>query len=159
MSHENVAVFPGSFDPIHIGHIDIINRALPLFDNIIIAIGENSQKKYLFPLKKRVEWIKKIFEYEKRISVESYRGLTVNYCEKKDVKYILRGLRSSSDFQFERSVAQMNQTINRNIETIFLMTHPSLQSISSSIIRDIYLNKGDISAFVPEQIEHIIEAK
>lgn len=159
MNPEKVAVFPGSFDPIHIGHIDVLNRALPLFDHIIIAIGENSQKKYLFPLKKRVEWLKKIFEYEKRISVESYRGLTVSYCEKKEVKYILRGLRSSSDFQFERSVAQMNQTINRNIETIFLMTHPSLQSISSSMIRDIYLNRGDISAFVPEQIEHIIEAK
>lgn len=159
MSHENVAVFPGSFDPIHIGHIDVINRALPLFDNIIIAVGENSQKKYLFPLRKRVEWLKKIFEYENRISVESYRGLTVNFCEKKGIKYILRGLRSSSDFQFERSVAQMNQTINRNIETIFLMTHPSLQSISSSLIRDIYLNKGDISAFVPDQIEHVLEAK
>lgn len=150
---KHIAIFPGSFDPIHIGHVDIISRALPMFDEIIVGIGENSQKNYLFSLDQRVEWIQKVFEFEPKVSVESYTGLTVDFCEKKNVNYILRGLRNVGDFLFERDIAQMNQMMNRNIETVFLLTNPSLGAISSSIVRDIYKNNGDITKFIPEEIE------
>ena len=151
-----VAVFPGSFDPITIGHADIINRALPLFDKLIIGIGVNSQKKYLFPVEKRLEWFKRMYEFENKIEIESYTGLTVDFCERKNANYILRGLRTSADFQFERSIAQMNQSMNRNIETIFILTNPSLAAVNSSIVRDIFINGGDISQFVPEEIEKLL---
>jgi pantetheine-phosphate adenylyltransferase len=154
-----IAVFPGSFDPIHIGHVDIIERALPLFDKIIIGIGVNSQKKYLFPIEKRIEWIKKIFEYESKIEVKTYTGLTVKFCEEVDAKCIIRGLRTSADFDFEKAIAQMNQAMYRNIETVFLLSNPSLSMISSSIVRDIIMNHGDVTQFVPEEIETIIRAK
>jgi len=151
-----VAVFPGSFDPITIGHADIINRALPLFDKLIIGIGVNSQKKYLFPVEKRLEWFKRMYEFENKIEIESYTGLTVDFCERKNANYILRGLRTSADFQFERSIAQMNQSMNRNIETVFILTNPSLAAVNSSIVRDIFINGGDISQFVPEEIEKLL---
>lgn len=150
---KRIAVFPGSFDPVTIGHIDIINRALPMFDKIIIGIGINSQKKYLFNLEKRMEWLKKIFEFEPRISVESYTGLTVNFCEKQQSNFILRGIRSSGDFEFEKVVSQTNRVLNRNVETVFLLANPSLSVVSSSIVRDVILNGGDPSPFVPEEIE------
>ena len=153
---KKIAVFPGSFDPVTIGHIDIINRGLPLFDKLIVGIGINSQKKYLFPLEKRIDWIKKIFEFEPRIEVESYTGLTVGFCESHGAQYILRGIRSSGDFEFERAVSQTNRVLSRHIETIFILANPSLAAVSSSIVRDVIVNGGDPSAFIPEEIESLV---
>jgi pantetheine-phosphate adenylyltransferase len=153
------AVFPGSFDPIHIGHVDIIQRALPLFDKIIIGIGINTQKKYLFPIELRKEWIRRIFQHESRVDVMTYEGLTVNFCEQQNARSILRGLRSSADFNFEKNIAQMNQALNRDIETVFMLSNPSLAMISSSIVRDVLLNDGDVSQFVPEEIEDMVMLK
>jgi pantetheine-phosphate adenylyltransferase len=153
---KKIAVFPGSFDPVTIGHIDIINRGLPLFDKLIVGIGINSQKKYLFPLEKRIDWIKKIFQFEPRIEVESYTGLTVGFCESHGAQYILRGIRSSGDFEFERAVSQTNRVLSRQIETIFILANPSLAAVSSSIVRDVIVNGGDPSAFIPEEIESLV---
>jgi len=150
---EKIAVFPGSFDPVTIGHIDIINRGLPLFNKLIIGIGVNSQKKYLFALEKRIEWLKKIYEFEPRVTVESYTGLTVHFCEKRNAQFILRGIRSAGDFEFEKAVSQTNRVLSRNIETIFILANPSLSVVSSSIVRDVIINGGDPKPFVPEEIE------
>ncbi|MBK9733228.1 MAG: pantetheine-phosphate adenylyltransferase [Chitinophagaceae bacterium] len=154
---KKIAVFPGSFDPVTIGHIDIINRGLPLFDKMIIGIGINSQKKYLFPLEKRIAWLQKIFEFEPKIVVQSYAGLTVSFCELNQAHYILRGIRSSGDFEFERAVSQTNRVLSRNIETIFILANPSLASVSSSIVRDVIVNGGDPSPFIPEEIENLVQ--
>lgn len=150
---KRTAVFPGSFDPVTIGHVDIIQRALPLFDKIIVAVGVNKQKHYLFPLEQRLQWLQLLFERESKISVESYTGLTVNFCEQHDAQFILRGIRSSADFEFEKAIAQANRVLNRRIETVFLLANPSLSVVSSSIVRDIINNGGDPRAFVPEEIE------
>lgn len=145
-----IAVFPGSFDPITIGHVNLIERALPLFDKIIIAIGNNSSKKYMFSLEKRREWIEKSFEKEKNIEVDIFEGLTVDYCQSKNANYIIRGIRNSLDLEFEKSIAQANAKLNSNIETIFLLTAPEHSFISSSIVRDVILNNGDYQQFVPD---------
>lgn len=155
---KKIAVFPGSFDPVTIGHIDIINRGLPLFDKMIIGIGVNSQKKYLFPLEKRIAWLQKIFEFEPKIEVQSYTGLTVSFCESHHAHYILRGIRSSGDFEFERAVSQTNRVLSRNIETIFILANPSLASVSSSIVRDVIVNGGDPAPFIPEEIEKLVQS-
>ncbi|MEO6168330.1 MAG: pantetheine-phosphate adenylyltransferase [Chitinophagales bacterium] len=154
---KKIAVFPGSFDPVTIGHIDIINRGLPLFDKMIIGIGVNSQKQYLFPLEKRIAWLQKIFEFEPKIEVQSYTGLTVSFCEAQNAGYILRGIRSSGDFEFERAVSQTNRVLSRNIETIFILANPSLASVSSSIVRDVIVNGGDPAPFIPEEIEKLVQ--
>lgn len=148
----SIAIFPGSFDPMTIGHLDIVTRALPLFEKVIIAIGVNSQKKYLFPLEKRIHWIEKIFEKEKKVSVDSYSGLTVEFCEKVGAGYILRGLRSPADFEFEKAIGQMNRLMKPKIESIFLLSQPQYTAISSTIVRDIIINGGDASQFLPEVI-------
>lgn len=147
------ALFPGSFDPITIGHEDVIKRALPLFDKIIIGIGINTNKKYLFSLEQRINWIKKVFENEAKVEVQHYNGLTVNFCEKINATTILRGLRNSSDYNYESTIAQMNQQLNPTIETVFLQTTPHLSAINSTIVRDIIINKGDASKFVPKNIQ------
>src|SRR5450432_865671 len=134
---KKIAVFPGSFDPITIGHVDIIQRGLPLFDSLIIGIGINSQKKYLFPLEKRIEWIRKIFQFESKIRVESYEGLTAHFCQKAGANFILRGIRSSGDLEFEKAVSQTNKILSPQVETIFLVANPSLSIVSSSIVRDV----------------------
>ena len=153
---KKIAVFPGSFDPITIGHVDILNRGLPLFDEIIIGIGINSQKSYLFKIEKRIEWVKKIYEFEPKISVESYSGLTIKFCEKHQAQFILRGIRSVGDFEFEKAVSQTNRVLNRNVETIFLLANPSLSVVSSSIVRDVITNGGDPAPFIPEEIEALV---
>lgn len=145
-----IAVFPGSFDPITIGHVNLIERAFPLFDKIIIAIGNNSSKKYMFSLEKRREWIEKSFEKEKKIEVDIFEGLTVDHCQSKNANYIIRGIRNSLDLEFEKSIAQANAKLNSNIETIFLLTAPEHSFISSSIVRDVILNNGDYQQFVPD---------
>ncbi len=146
------AVFPGSFDPITRGHENIILRALPLFDEIIVAIGVNIEKKNYFPLSDRLEWIKQVFAGYPQIKVDSYSGLTVDYCRQVEARYILRGLRTSADFEFERTVGQVNKKLFTDLETVFLLTTPEFTSVNSSIVRDVHKNGGDVSLFIPDGI-------
>lgn len=148
-----IAIFPGSFDPITIGHVDIVKRALPLFDEVIIAIGVNTQKKYLFPLEQRIEWIKKVFKEEPRVKVESYTGLTINYCKQRGAKYILRGIRSSADFEYEKTIAQLNNMMMPELDTFLILSSPELSAISSTIVREIIIGNGDTSKFLPKEVE------
>lgn len=150
---ERIAVFPGSFDPITRGHESIIRRAVPLFDHIIIAIGENQEKKSFFALERRIEWIRAVFENEPAVSVQAYQGLTVDFCVKMNARFLLRGLRTSADFEFERSIGQINKNLNPDIETVFLLTTPEYTALNSSIVRDILRNGGDPSQFVPDAVK------
>ncbi len=145
------AVFPGSFDPLTLGHTDIIDRALPLFDEIVIAIGTNSSKKYMFDLEKRKEFIRKTYQDEPKIKVDVYEGLTIDYCKEVESDFILRGLRNPADFEFEKAIAHTNRKMSQ-IETVFLLTSADTSYISSSIVRDILQNKGDVSLFVPKAV-------
>ena len=149
---ERIAVFPGSFDPITKGHESIIRRAIPLFDHIVVAIGENIEKKSYFTLEQRMNWIKATFSGEQSITVVSYKGLTVDLCEKMNARFILRGLRTSADFEFERSIGQINKNLDPGIETVFLLTTPEYTALNSSIVRDILKNGGDPSQFVPDAV-------
>lgn len=142
------AVFPGSFDPITLGHVDIIERALPLFDKIVIAIGNNFDKKYMFTLEQRIKFIQKTFEGVDKIEITSYEGLTVDFCKTHQIDYIVRGLRNPADFEFEKAIAHTNRVMSK-IETIFLLTSARTSFISSSIVRDIIRNNGDVSSLVP----------
>lgn len=146
------AVFPGSFDPITKGHESVINRAYDLFDEIYIGIGINSNKKYLFSLEDRKKWIETTFEDKPKIKVITYEILTTELCHKLDAKYILRGLRNTTDFNFEVSIAQTNRNLAPDIETIFLVTNVESAAINSSIVRDIYVHGGDIKQFIPDAI-------
>lgn len=146
------AIFPGSFDPFHLGHLDILERALPLFEEIVIAIGENSSKKHLLPLQKRLDMLNKLFEDQTKVSIKSYSGLTAQFCHKEKIQYILRGLRSSSDFDYEKSIAQLNKAISPELETVFIISSPHLSHISSSIVREIMINQGDARQFLPKTI-------
>lgn len=150
---ERIALFPGSFDPITRGHESIIKRAIPMFDKIVVAIGVNSEKESLFSLAQRVYWLKEVFKGFETVEVDTYTGLTVDYCKAKGIKYILRGLRTSADFEFERSIGQMNKQMYPEIETVFLLTTPEHTSINSSIVRDIIRQKGDPSAFIPKEVQ------
>ncbi len=145
------AIFPGSFDPITLGHVDVINRAIDLFDEIVIAIGINTDKQYLFSLEARLAFIKDTFKQTDKIRVTTYEGLTINYCKEIQADYILRGLRNPADFEFEKAIAQTNRNLS-NIETVFLLTSANTAYISSSIVRDVYRNKGDISSLVPKSV-------
>jgi pantetheine-phosphate adenylyltransferase len=145
------AIFPGSFDPITLGHVDIINRALPLFAEIIIAVGVNTEKSYLFSLEERVSFIKKHYANEPKVRVETYTGLTIDFCKKLNIHFILRGLRNPADFEFEKAIAQTNRKLS-TVETVFLLTSADTSFISSSIVRDVLRNGGDISGFVPESV-------
>lgn len=147
-----VAVFPGSFDPITVGHVDIVERALPLFDKIIIAVGVNTQKKYLYDLETRLAWLKKVFKDETKIEIASYQGLTINFCKERKATYILRGIRSAADFEYEKTIAHLNNAMDTDIETILILSKPELSSISSTIVREIIKGNGDVSKFVPKQI-------
>ncbi|MEW5845814.1 MAG: pantetheine-phosphate adenylyltransferase [Bacteroidota bacterium] len=149
---EKVALFPGSFDPITVGHESIVYRSLSLFDKVIVAIGYNANKKAFFSIEKRVAMIKKVFANEPRVEVISYEGLTVDLCNRLGVRYILRGLRTSADFEFERAIAQVNKLMHPNIETIFMLTAPQHTPVNSTIIRDILLHNGDPSQFIPSAI-------
>ncbi|MGB0887528.1 MAG: pantetheine-phosphate adenylyltransferase [Vicingaceae bacterium] len=151
-----IAVFPGSFDPITIGHQDIIERALPLFDKIIVAIGVNSSKKYHFTLEQRTQFIELTFNNNPKIEVATYKGLTIDFCKSVNANYILRGIRNSSDYLYENSIAQMNKAMAENIETIYLSTIPALSAINSTIVRDIIINNGNASQFVPVAIKNKI---
>ncbi|MDP1623700.1 MAG: pantetheine-phosphate adenylyltransferase [Bacteroidales bacterium] len=149
---QRIAVFPGSFDPITRGHESVIKRALPLFDRLIVAIGENGDKNTFFPLDCRLKWLHQIFEQESRITIKTYTGLTIDFCRSEKAGFILRGLRTSADFEFERGIGQMNKMMYPDVETVFLLCAPEYASLSSSIVRDIIRHKGDVSQFVPEGI-------
>lgn len=144
-----IALFPGSFDPFTVGHESIVRRALPLFDTIIIGIGINESKQEFFPLLSRVEWVKNVFADMPQVQVMTYTGLTIEFCRKTGANYLIRGLRTSADFEFERAVGQVNKVLDNDIETIFLLTRPEHSFISSSIVRDVHKNGGDIRAFIP----------
>ncbi|MEE9439503.1 MAG: pantetheine-phosphate adenylyltransferase [Saprospiraceae bacterium] len=147
-----IAVFPGSFDPITNGHIDLVKRFIPLFDKIIVAVGINSAKKGLFTLERRLTWLNEVFKDESSVSVDSFNGLTVNFCKKNNAKYLIRGLRNASDFDYEKTISQLNNIIGDNIETVFLISKPEFSHISSTIVREIVKGKGDITTFVPNFI-------
>jgi pantetheine-phosphate adenylyltransferase len=150
---DKIAVFPGSFDPITRGHDSVVRRALPLFDRIILAIGDNPDKKPWFPLEKRISWLEALYKDVPQIKVIVYSGLTVDFCRQNNANYILRGLRTSADFEFERTIGLMNKALYDKIETIFLLCDPAYAALSSSIVRDILKNGGDVSKFVPEGID------
>jgi pantetheine-phosphate adenylyltransferase len=152
---ERVAIFPGSFDPFTVGHESIVKRAIPLFDKIVIMIGYNSNKRSFFPVAKREMWIKEVFRNEPKITVVSHEGLTVDFCKKVNAGYILRGLRTSADFEFERAIAQVNKMMHPQIESVFLLTMPEHTPINSTIVRDIILHGGDASMFLPEALNRI----
>lgn len=149
---KKIALFPGSFDPITKGHKSIVERALPMFDKIVVAVGTNTAKNSVFPLEKRIEWIEKTFAQYDNVEVVTFNSLTVDFCREIGAKYILRGLRNSTDFQYERNIARINQELDSEIETIFLMTKPDDAAISSSLVREILSFGRDVSQFIPEEI-------
>ena len=153
---KRIAVFPGSFDPITIGHLDIVKRSLPLFDEIVVAIGNNSVKKYFFPLAKRLELLKNIFKEEKKVSINAYEGLTVDFCESENAQFIIRGLRSSTDFEYEKTIALFNKELKGGVETIFMASSPQYSHISSTVVREILKYGGDVGPFVPKEIATIL---
>ena len=150
---KRIAIFPGSFDPITKGHENILRRALPLFDEIVIAIGKNSSKQNYFSLEQRQKWINQVFAKEAKVKIETYTGLTIDFCKKMNANFILRGLRTSADFEFEKSIAQNNTMMAPSIETVFILPIPELSAINSTIVRDIIRNGGDASPFVPKGID------
>ncbi|MDO1501341.1 pantetheine-phosphate adenylyltransferase [Winogradskyella maritima] len=146
------ALFPGSFDPITNGHFDIIKRGIDLFDEIIIAIGVNADKKYMFSLDERKHFIEEAFKSEDKVKVLTYEGLTIDFCKKVDAEFILRGLRNPADFEFEKAIAHTNRKLSK-IETVFLLTSADTSFISSSIVRDVIRNGGDYSVLVPGSVK------
>jgi pantetheine-phosphate adenylyltransferase len=150
---KKIAVFPGSFDPITVGHVDLVKRALPLFDEVIVAVGINSTKKYLFPLEQRLEWLRQVFQAEPRVKVDSFQNLTAHYCQRIVARYLLRGLRNASDFDYEKTISQLNHIVGGGIETVFLISQPEFSHISSTIVREIIIGGADASPFLPKEIK------
>ena len=151
--NKRIAVFAGTFDPVTMGHVDVVRRAAPLFDEIVIAIGVNTAKKTLFSLEKRTEWLKRTFSDLPNILIEHYEGLTVNFCESVGAKYLLRGLRNGTDFDYEAHIAQLNKSLDSKIETVFMMTSPEFSFISSTLVRDLVIHQGDYQPYVPNSVE------
>lgn len=156
MSASKIALFPGSFDPFTLGHADLVHRALPLFDKVVIGIGINGDKRGAFPVEVRKACIEAVFRNESRVSVEVFDTLTVDFCRKAGARFILRGLRSSIDWEYEKNIASANRKLAPGIETFFLPADPALECISSSVVRDILRYKEDLSAFVPPEVAHLI---
>jgi pantetheine-phosphate adenylyltransferase len=152
MSERRIAVFPGSFDPITIGHESVIRRGSALFDECVVAVGINARKDPLYPLEQRKEWLEKVFGDLQHVRVDAFEGLTIEYCKRIGANYILRGLRNPNDFEFERNIAQMNKAMEPGIETVLLPTLPEHTAISSTIVRDIIRNDGDPTPFVPKGV-------
>lgn len=146
-----IALFPGSFDPITIAHVDIIKRSVSLFDKVVIGIGRNSNKNALLSVDTRVQMMQAVFADEPKIEVTAYEGLTINFCKEISALYMLRGIRTVSDFEYEKAIAQMNHELEPSIESIFILSNPGYSSISSTIVRDILRHNGDISKFVPKE--------
>ena len=147
-----IAVFPGTFDPVTIGHVDIVNRASELFDEIIIAIGVNTKKTTLFDLQVRKQWIQTAFANNPKVRIESYEGLTVDFCKKMGAKFLLRGLRNGTDFDYESHIAQLKKALWNDIETVFIMCDPAMSYVSSTLIRDLIIHKADYARYLPEGV-------
>ena len=154
---QRICLFPGTFDPVTLGHIDIIDRALPLFDKIYVGIGINSAKNPMFSAEQRMEWFKEIYHDEPKVESVTYDGLTVNYCKQIGATFILRGIRYVSDFEYEKTIADANRTLDKQIETIFLTGEPKYTSVASTIVRDIIRNGGNASLFLPEAVNRSLE--
>ncbi len=152
-------LFPGTFDPLTLGHVDIINRALPLFDKIIVGIGINTSKAPMFSAEQRLQWIREIYKDEERVEGAVYEGLTINFCKIVDANFILRGIRYVSDFEYEKTIADANRTLDKSIETIFLTGEPKYTSVASTIVRDIIRNGGDARPFLPEVVSNSFSFK
>lgn len=150
---ERIAIFPGSFDPFTIGHESIVRRAISMFDKIHIMIGYNANKKSFFPVEKRLKWINQVFADEATVEVQVHEGLTVDFCKEVGAKYILRGIRTSSDFEYERAIAQVNKKMHPEIESVFLLTLPEHTPVNATIIRDIVSHGGDASMFLPQGLD------
>lgn len=148
-----IAVFPGSFDPITVGHVDLVKRALPLFDEIVVAIGVNTQKKSLFSLEQRIDWLHEVFKQEPQVRVDHFENLTADFCKKIGAQYLLRGLRNASDYDYEKTISQLNHIIGDGLETIFLISQPAYSHISSTIVREIIKGGGDASPFLPGTVQ------
>lgn len=153
MKSQRIAVFPGSFDPVTKGHENIVRRALPLFDKVIIAIGKNTSKQSLFSVDVREKWLKSVFSDEEKVEVESYTGLTSDFCALHGARFMLRGVRNGGDFEYERTIAQMTTAMAPDLETVILFTDPEFAAVNSTVVREIIRNKGKVSAFVPEGID------
>lgn len=151
-----ICLFPGTFDPVTLGHVDIINRALPLFDKIVVGIGLNAAKVPMFSAEQRQQWIREIYKDEERVEGAVYEGLTIDYCRKIGAHFILRGIRYVSDFEYEKTIADANRTLDRSIETIFLTGEPKYTSVASTIVRDIIRNGGNAAPFLPELVAQSI---
>ena len=152
MLNQRVCLFPGTFDPVTLGHTDIINRALPLFDKIFVGIGVNSAKNPMFSAEQRMEWFNEIYKGEAKVESVTFEGLTIDYCKYINARFILRGIRFVSDFEYEKSIADANRTMDKNIETVFLTGEPKYTSVASTIVRDIIKNGGNASPFLPDAV-------
>ncbi|HPE78153.1 MAG TPA: pantetheine-phosphate adenylyltransferase [Draconibacterium sp.] len=150
---QKIAIFPGSFDPFTVGHESIVNRAVSMFDKIIVMIGYNANKKSFFPIEMRIKWINQVFKDVEKVEVRLHDGLTVDFCKEVGAKYILRGLRTSADFEYERAIAQINKKMHPEIETVFLLTLPEHTPVNATIIRDIVFHGGDASQFLPKGLD------
>lgn len=150
---EKIAIFPGSFDPFTIGHESVIRRALPLFDEIIVSIGTNTNKQAYFTVEQRIQMIREVFSDNKRVRIERFQGLTVDFCRRMGARYLLRGLRTAADFEYERAIAQTNKLMYPELESVFFLTLPEHTPINSTIVRDIIRLGGDASQFIPKAID------
>ena len=151
-----IALFPGSFDPVTKAHVDILKRSISLFDKVVIGIGINSTKQALLSIEARKKMLEAVFANEPKVGIQTYSGLTVNFCKEIGANYMIRGIRTVSDFEYEKAIAQMNHALVPEIESIFIVSKPGYSSISSTIVRDILRNKGDISQFVPKEVLEFI---
>ncbi len=147
-------MFPGTFDPVTLGHVDVIERAVPMFDKLIIGVGINSSKQPMFTLEQRTQWISDIFANDPRVEVTGYEGLTVDFCRKVNAHYILRGIRYIADFEYEKAIADMNRMLAPDIETVFLTCSPLYSTISSTLVRDVIRNGGNAGMFLPKQVKY-----
>jgi pantetheine-phosphate adenylyltransferase len=149
---QRICLFPGTFDPVTLGHVDIINRSIPLFDKVVVGIGLNASKTPMFSAEQRVQWIQEIYKDEPKVEGAVYQGLTINYCKEIGAQFIIRGIRYVSDFEYEKTIADANRTLDPSIETIFLTGEPKYTSVASTIVRDIIRNGGNASLFLPEEV-------
>ena len=147
-----ICLFPGTFDPVTLGHIDIIDRALPLFDRLIIGIGRNTNKEPMFSEERRLGWLREIYKNDAKVKAVTYDGLTVECCKRNNAQFILRGIRYVNDFEYEKAIADMNRSLDGNIETVFLTCLPQFTSVASTLVRDVLKNGGDVSKFLPPQV-------
>ena len=154
---ERIALFPGTFDPITLGHTDIINRSLPLFDKVYIGIGRNNKKQPMFDEQRRLDWINKIYEENPKVSGIIYEGLTIDCCKKLNANFIIRGIRYVSDFEYEKAIADMNRNLSKEIETVFFTCQPQYTSVASTLIRDVIQYGGDVSEFLPDIVNQSIK--